>query len=82
MPRDLTWYLVVALIGVIAGSAATLLFRGGLFRNIVVGVFVALGIGLVLELGNINLPFEPWLRVAFRAVLEPVIRFFAQLVQR
>ena len=81
MPRDLTWYVTLAVIGVILGSLASFAFRGGLFRNVVIGVFATLGLGLVLEAAGIHLPFEPWLKAVVNDTLGAMGRFFEQLVR-
>ena len=82
MSRDFYWYAILVLVGVILGSLASFGFRGGLLRNIVIGVILALGIGLALDLANVTLPFEPWLKDFVRLTIASIARFFAQLVSR
>ena len=81
MSRDLSWYVTLAVIGVIAGSLASFGFRGNMLRNITIGVFVALGLGLLLESQGITLPFEPWLKNLLNDTLGAMGRFFGQLVR-
>ena len=80
--RDYYWYAILALIGVIVGSLASFGFRGGLFLSIVIGVFLALGVGLALDLAGVTLPFEPWLKDLVRISVGAIARFFAELVSR
>jgi hypothetical protein len=79
--RDYYWYAILALIGVILGSVATFGFRDGFFRNIVIGGFLALGVGLVLDAANVTLPFEPWLKSLVHTSVDAIAQFFAQLVR-
>lgn len=81
MSRDPTWYVTLAVIGVIAGSVASFGLRGNMLRNITIGVFLALGIGLLLEWQGITLPFEPWLKRLLNDTLGAMGRFFGQLVK-
>ncbi|HWA17540.1 MAG TPA: hypothetical protein VG757_00955 [Devosia sp.] len=81
MPRDWGWYLTLAVIGVVVGSLASFGFRGGLMRNIVIGVFVVLGLGLVLDASGVELPFEAWLKGLLYDTLGAMGRFFGQIVR-
>jgi hypothetical protein len=78
MSRDWGWYLTLVVIGVIAGSVASFGFRGNMLRNVVIGVFVALGIGLACEAAGVQLPFEPWLKALVNGTVGALGRWFMQ----
>jgi hypothetical protein len=82
MTRDPIWYLTLIVIGVVVGSLASFALRGSLLRNLVIGVFVALGLGLALEVAGIHLPFEPWLRSVMSQTAGSIGRFFEGMVAR
>ncbi len=82
MSRDFGWYLTLAVVGVIVGSLASFAFRGNMLRNVSIGLFVALGTGLLLEAVGIKLPFEPWLRALVSDTVGAIGRYFMQFASR
>ena len=80
--RDPIWYLTLIVIGVIVGSLASFALRGSLLRNLVIGVFVALGIGMALDAAGVHLQFEPWLRGVVSQTSGAIGRLFEGLVSR
>jgi len=80
--QDAIWLVILATIGAIAGSAVSFLTRVGFLRSFLVGIIVAVVLGLLLRWAGIRLPFQGALTAFVRGALDQISGLFAQLVRR
>ncbi|MEQ1900471.1 MAG: hypothetical protein ABL866_07035 [Devosia sp.] len=76
------WLLTLAIVGVVIGSLATLIFRTPLFRSIMLCVILTIITALVLDWAGINLPFQSWARDFVNDTLGALSRFLKGLTNR